>query len=164
MLRRTAPAIRAALIGAVAAFAPLASVAAQADDTSRVRAGGGDSSNVDSLVARAVVANPAIGAAAARLAAARARVAPAGLLPDPMLMVGVQNLPLGRMQSAAAGHGEAAGSGPDPMTTKMVGVGQTVPYPGKLAARKRVAERGVEAAEAALAATTRQVIQDVRRA
>jgi cobalt-zinc-cadmium efflux system outer membrane protein len=165
MLQSTAPAIRAALIGVVAVFAPLANVAAQADDTSRVRRGGvGRTSSLDSLVARAVVANPAIHAAAARVAAARARVAPSGLLPDPMLMVGIQNLPLGKMQSTAAADGQPAGSGPDPMTMKMVGLGQTVPYPGKLAARKRVAEREVEAAEAALAAATRQVIQDVRRA
>ncbi|MFN2565145.1 MAG: TolC family protein, partial [Gemmatimonadaceae bacterium] len=140
MLRRTFPAVRAALFGCAASLGPTVGASAQA---------------VDSLVARAVAVNPAIHAAAARAEAARRRVQPAGLLPDPMLMLGIQNLPLG---------GEPGMSGPDPMTMRMVGVGQTLPYPGKLAARKRVAARELEAAEAAVAVATQQVVQDVRSA
>src|SRR5439155_20653345 len=60
--------------------------------------------------------------------------------------------------------GTAPSSGPDPMTMRMVGVGQTIPYPGKLSLRRRAAEREVEAAEAALDAARRQVTRDVKDA
>lgn len=119
-----------------------------------------DTTSVAALVARAQQASPAITAARARVSAARARISPAGLLPDPMLMLGIQNLPLGAMRSAsdpAMGNG-----GPDPMTMKMIGVEQRIPYPGKLALSRRAAERGVEAAEASLLAAEWQVASDVR--
>ena len=124
-----------------------------------------DSADVNALVETALATNPMIRAARQRVAAAHARVTPAGLFPDPMLMLGIQNLPLGSMESAPAGHGATPStSGPDPMTMKMVGVGQTVPYPGKLSLRRQVAAREVEAAEAALVAAAWQVEQEVRSA
>lgn len=110
-------------------------------------------SDIDSLVAHAVAVNPELRAARSRVDAARARVAPAGLRSDPMLMAGVQNFPVSE-----------PGFGNDEMTMKMVGVGQTIPYPGKLGLRRRVAGREVEAAGAALVARTRQVARDVRDA
>src|SRR5438132_10241694 len=54
---------------------------------------------LERLLQFAVSANPAVQAAERRVDAARARVIPAGLPPDPMLMLGIQNLPLGKMQS-----------------------------------------------------------------
>ena len=95
-----------------------------------------DVSTLDSLIARALVTSPSIRAAAARLDAARARVAPAGLRADPMLMVGVQNLPV-----TDPGFR-------DEMTMKMVGISQSVPYPGKLRLQRRAAEQEVTAAQA----------------
>jgi outer membrane protein, heavy metal efflux system len=47
---------------------------------------------------------------------------------------------------------------------KMIGIGQSLPYPGKLALRRRAAAHEVEAAEAALAAATLRVKQEVRNA
>lgn len=124
-----------------------------------------DSNDVAALVEIALEINPAIRAARQRVIGARARVTPAGLLPDPMVMAGIQNLPLGRESPAPEGHGATPpSSGPDPMTMKMIGIGQSLPYPGKLALRRRVAARGVEAAEAALAAATFRVKQEVRSA
>ena len=114
---------------------------------------GGDA--IDALVGMAMAVNPALRAAQERVGAARARVTPAGLFPDPMLMVGIQNVPLGR---------DAGMRGPDEMTMRMIGIGQTLPYPGKLSLARRVAVREVEAAEAAFAATTQQVMQEVRAA
>ena len=54
----------------------------------------GDAHPLDSLIALARATNPSIRSAAARREAALARVFPAGLRPDPMLMVGVQNMPV----------------------------------------------------------------------
>lgn len=129
------------------------SVAERAADG--VRSPRANDAELDSLVRRAMAVNPAIQSAQRRVEVARARVLPAGLPLDPTLMVGIQNLPLGR---------EAGMSGPDPMTMRMVGVGQTIPYPGKLALRRVAAQREVEASRASLELATRQVVRDVKDA
>lgn len=111
-----------------------------------------DSSGVDALIAVAMAANPALRAARSRADATRARVGPAGLRPDPMLMVGLRDFPL---------------SNPgfyDNFTMKMVGIRQTIPYPGKLGVDRRIASREVEASEAAARGVTLDVVRDVRRA
>ena len=108
--------------------------------------------SLEALLARAQSANPSLRAARARVDAARARVTPAGLRADPMLMAGVQNFPVSEPGFQ------------DFMTMKMVGVGQTVPYPGKLALRRQAARRDAEATDASLAAVTREVEREVRGA
>lgn len=110
------------------------------------------SSGIDSLIARAFAHNPTIRAARARLAAAQSRVVPASLRPDPMLTLGILNFPVTEPGFT------------DDMTMKMIGVGQTLPYPGKLSLNRRIAEHGVEAAEADLAGATNAVVRDVRSA
>jgi cobalt-zinc-cadmium efflux system outer membrane protein len=112
------------------------------------------SSSIDSLVARAIVASPVLHIAAARVDASRARVGPAGSLPDPMLMLGIINQPLGRSAMPA--------DGPEPMTMRMVGVSQSLPYPGKRALLQRSAAYDVESAEASLDADRRQVVRDTK--
>lgn len=115
-------------------------------------------SQLDALLARSDSANPSIQAARARLAAATARVGPAGAWADPMLMAGIQNLPLGK------GSSPMSGGGPDPMTMRMIGLSQVIPYPGKLSLRRQAAEREVQAAVASLDAATRKVARDVKAA
>ena len=119
--------------------------------------------NLDSLVARALSANPSLRAASSRVDAARARVRPSSSLPDPMLMLGIINQPLAATTTASSAHGAVVG-GPDPMTMRMIGVEQTLPYPGKLALRARAAEREVDATQASLDGARRQVIRDVKSA
>lgn len=122
-----------------------------------------DSSDVDSLVARALAANPALIAARHRVDAARARIGPAGARPDPMLMAGIQNQPLGREASATLTHGIPS-SGSDPMTMHMIGVSQTIPFPEKLGLRTAAAERDADAAIAALDDARLGVSRDVQSA
>ena len=120
-------------------------------------------SALEALVRQSLTVNPAVLAAQRRVDAARARVLPAGLPQDPMLMAGIQNLPLGRMPSTPSMPGMTTSSnGPDPMTMRMIGISQTIPYPGKLSLRRQEAEREVDAASASLEATTRQVVRDVK--
>lgn len=114
---------------------------------------------LDALVAQALETNPAIRAAADRVEAARARVSSAAALPDPWIGAGIQNLPLGSENTGGHGLG-----GPDPMTMKMVGVGQTIPFPGKLGLQRRAAEHELASAEAMLAATRLQVEREVKEA
>jgi outer membrane protein, heavy metal efflux system len=109
-------------------------------------------SDLDSLVARALASSPALRAAQARLDAARMRVGPAGARPDPMLMAGVQNFPVSDPGFA------------DFMTMKMIGVGQTIPYPGKLSLRTRAAEYEVAATAARLEEARLTVTREVRSA
>lgn len=121
-----------------------------------------DGSQLDSLVASAQSASPAVRAAASRVDAARTRVGPAAAWSDPMLMAGIQNLPLGKEAPSSPMGGMSGGVGPDPMTMRMVGVSQTIPYPGKLSLRRRAAEREVEAAQSGLDAVRWQVTRDVK--
>ena len=108
--------------------------------------------DLDSLIARALVANPEIRAARERIEAARARIRTAGALPDPLLGVGIMNLPV-----SEPGFG-------DFMTMKTVAVGQSLPFPGKLPLAQRAAERELTAAEARLRAVELDAIRDVRQA
>ena len=107
---------------------------------------------LDSLIRLVAETSPAVRAAVARAEAARARVGPAGARPDPMLMAGIQNLPF-----AEPGFG-------DFMTMKMVGLGQTFPYPGKLSLRTRAAEHELLSAQALLHGVRLQVEEAVERA
>ena len=77
-----------------------------------------------------------------------------------MLMAGIENLPLGSMNEPTTGT--ASPVSVEPMTMKVVGVSQTVPYPGKLGLRRRAAEREVDAARAAADAARLAVARDVR--
>lgn len=113
-------------------------------DTVRAR------SALDSLVLAARASSPTVRAAAARVDAARARVGPAGARPDPMLMAGVQNVPV-----TAPGFA-------DEMSMKMVGVQQTIPYPGKLRLRTLAAGAELAAARAELDASRSAVTRSVR--
>ncbi|GAC1697300.1 MAG: hypothetical protein NVS9B3_15060 [Gemmatimonadaceae bacterium] len=144
-------ALRARVASVTTVVMLLAVGAAGAQGAHRDQAG----DTLDALVRHALTVNPALHAAQRRVDAARARVPPAGLPPDPSLMAGFQNVPLGR---------EAGMNGPDPMTMRVVGIGQTIPYPGKLAVRREAAEREVEASRASLDVAMRQVVRDVKDA
>jgi outer membrane protein, heavy metal efflux system len=118
------------------------------------------------LVARADSANPTVQAARDRVTASVARVRPAGVWADPMLMAGILNLPLASETAASAGgHGSTGPTVPgDPMTMKMIGVSQTIPYPGKVSLRRQAAEREVDAATANLDASRLAIDREVRTA
>lgn len=84
---------------------------------------------------------PSLTAQTAQVEAARSSAIPAGELPDPKLLLGLQNVPIegdnrGRFDS-------------EPMTMQMVGVMQEVPNRDKRRARVEVAQAGVERATAA---------------
>ncbi|MDP9280374.1 MAG: TolC family protein, partial [Gemmatimonadota bacterium] len=119
-----------------------------------------ESGELGDLLRLANSVSPAILAARARVGAARARVGPAAAWPDPMLMAGIQNLPLGKMNSPGMTISLLPG---DDMTMKMIGVSQTVPYPGKSGIRRQIAERELEAATMAVRASSLEVARDVKK-
>jgi cobalt-zinc-cadmium efflux system outer membrane protein len=107
---------------------------------------------VQALVTEALASSPTIRAARARLEAAQAAVGPAGALPDPMLMAGIMNQPIGGSE------------GEDMMAMRTIGVGQTLPYPGKLALQRQVAEAELAAANAQVEAARWAVTEEVKDA
>lgn len=115
---------------------------------------------LDSLVHRAIAVNSTVRAAEAAVSAASARIGPAGAWTDPMLMLGVLNVMVGGRGEAA--HG--AEIAPDQMRMNMVGIGQTVPFPGKLSLARRAAEARLGEAEAELARVRLDVAAAVRQA
>lgn len=104
--------------------------------------------------------NPAIIAARNRVAAARARIGPASAWPDPVLMAGIQNLPLGKMSTPEVAVSTLPG---EDMTMKMIGVSQTIPYPRKSGLRRRIAELEVNAAVAAVQVSSLDAERDVKK-
>ncbi|HUG39934.1 MAG TPA: TolC family protein [Longimicrobiales bacterium] len=112
----------------------------------------GQTTAIDTLAALAMDASPLIRAAERRVDAARARVAPAGARPDPVLSAGIMNLPV---------------SDPgfdDFMTMNTVGLGQRLPYPGKLGLARRAAEHELRAAEARVELARCEIEAGVRKA
>lgn len=87
------------------------------------------------LLADADTANPRIVAAQRLAEVAAARVPQAGALPDPMVGLGVMNVPVAR-----------PGLGNDMMTMLQLRVGAQLPWPGKLGLSEDVARLRAEAA------------------
>ena len=105
---------------------------------------------LDEAVRIALAQAPALDARRAQVAAAREDHARAGALPDPMLMVGIDNLPV----TGAEAFDLAA----EPMTMKRIGVSQEVPARAERRARQALASRAVDEARAA-ATAERLVVQ-----
>jgi outer membrane protein TolC len=103
------------------------------------------------LLAEAAERNPDVQSARREITAARSRIAPAGALDDPMLEVGLLNVPA-----------ESLSLRREDMTMKMIGYSQRLPYPGKRALRRELAEREAEAAEINLQELVNRVRRDVK--
>ena len=103
------------------------------------------------LIAEAVRNNPDLQAARSEFEAARSRVSPAGALDDPMLELGVLNVPV---QSLSLRR--------EDMTMKMIGLTQRLPYPGKRALRRELAEKEADASDSNLREATNRVMRDVK--
>ncbi|OGA72192.1 MAG: transporter [Betaproteobacteria bacterium RIFCSPLOWO2_12_FULL_65_14] len=106
-----------------------------------------------SLAAEAADNNADIQAARREVDAARNRVSPAAALDDPMLELGLLNVPA-----------ESLSLRKEEMTMKMVGLAQRLPYPGKRALRREVAEKELEAAENNLREAVNKVQREVKMA
>jgi len=108
---------------------------------------------LQSLAAEAAENNADIQAARREVDAARNRVSPAAALDDPMLELGVLNVPV-----------ESLSLRREDMTMKMIGLAQRLPYPGKRALRRDVAEKELEASENNLREAVNRVQREVKMA
>nr|MDP9361739.1 TolC family protein [Acidobacteriota bacterium] len=109
-----------------------------------------DWNNPDSVVQTAVEVNPSLAALSAQIRAAQERVVPAGSLPNPMLMGGVQNRTVNLSY--------------DFMTMYTVGASQTLVRKSRRDALRRSAELDVERLRGEYDARKAEVERDVRMA
>ena len=105
------------------------------------------------LVAEALANNPEIQAASRDRDAAQQRIGPAGALDDPMLELGVLNLPTSSLRFDR-----------EDMTMKMIGLSQRLPYPGKRGLREDVATKDAETVGYGFQETVNRVVRDVKTA
>ncbi len=111
---------------------------------------------LDDATSLAVERAPMLDARNAGVSAAQEEAARAGALPDPMLMLGIDNLPVtGR---------DAFEFGPDDMTMKRVGLRQEIPARAKREARRTFAARKVDEAQALSAAARLDVVRATAQA
>ncbi|MGY6274240.1 TolC family protein [Methylomonas sp. MgM2] len=99
---------------------------------------------------------PILNANAARLDAAREAAIPAGALPDPQLILGMENIP--------TQGGDAFSLSDDFMTMERIGVKQAFPNPAKLGAREAIASGRIGLAETAIRLARLQVLRDTAMA
>ncbi len=98
--------------------------------------GGGDTLRIDDVIRNVVQHNDQAAAARYMEQSAFDKIGPAGAWDDPMLMVGVTGLP-------------TSGSfNQEPMTMKMIGLSQNIPYAGQKGLAKKAARSQAEAATA----------------
>lgn len=105
------------------------------------------------LVAEALKNNPEIKAASSEMEAARQRIEPASALEDPMLEAGFLNVPSTSWRLNR-----------EDMTMKMLGLSQKLPFPGKLALRREVAEKDAAAVQQGYGETVNRVVREVKLA
>jgi outer membrane protein TolC len=109
-----------------------------------------DWNNPDAVVQAAIDINPSLASLSAQIRAAKERVAPAGSLPNPMLMGGVQNEPVNLSY--------------DFMTMYTVGASQTLVLKSRRDALRRSAELDVERLQREYESRRAEVERDVRSA
>ena len=145
-LRRLPRAVLFAAIAIALAAAPPAWAQNQPADAGATHA-------LSSLIAEALQNNPELRAAAKETEAANQRVRPAGALEDPMLEVGLLNVPIQSLRLNS-----------EDMTMKMLGLSQKLPYPGKRALREQVAAKDAETLAYGLRETRNRIVRDVKLA
>jgi outer membrane protein TolC len=108
--------------------------------------------DLDQLTQEAVRNNPEIQAARNKWEAMREKPAQAGALDDPMLSLGIVNLPTSLNVRS------------EDMTMKEIGISQKLPFPGKRALMTEMATKEAQAAHEGVAEKTLRVVRDVKGA
>ena len=105
---------------------------------------------LDSLVNRALRVSPKIKMLKAKLSAAENMVPQVSNLPDPMLSLGLMNLPTNSFSFSQ-----------EPMTGKIVGLSQMIPFPGKLSTMGKAAEKNTEIVNEELKDAENEIVKNV---
>ncbi|MBI4800860.1 MAG: TolC family protein [Desulfarculus sp.] len=108
--------------------------------------------DLEALVKEATSQNPEIQAASKKWEALNEKPAQAGALDDPMLSLGIVNVPSSLNLRA------------EDMTMKEVGISQKLPFPGKRALMSEMALKEAQAAHEGIAEKTQRVAREVKGA
>ncbi len=108
--------------------------------------------NVDQLIDEALQSNPEILAAKKKWEVFKEKAPQASALPDPMLGLGITNLPTNFSFRE------------EDMTMKEISISQMVPFPGKRPLMREMAEKEAEAVFNEIQGKVNQVIKDVKTA
>ncbi len=92
---------------------------------------------LDSLISKALSVSPKLKMTDAKIRAAESRLPQVSNLPDPTLTLGLANMPTNSFSFTQ-----------EPMTGKIVGLSQAVPFPGRLSAAENVYAKDVDIAKA----------------
>lgn len=139
-------ALRTVCLLIVVAAAPFRALSAEAPVSTADRV-----MTLASLLREVRARNPEIAAARQELEAAQQRIAPARAFEDPMLEVGVTNLPI-----------ESLSFRREDMTMKMLGLAQRLPFPGKRELRAAIASTEAESMAFGYEETINRVLRDAR--
>ncbi|NMC44595.1 MAG: TolC family protein [candidate division Zixibacteria bacterium] len=112
----------------------------------------GDSLRIETVVSQVLKTNDQAAAARYMEQSAAAKIAPAGAWDDPMLMLGVVNLPTDFKFNE------------DMMTMKMVGLSQKIPYAGQNGLEKKAARAEADASSANREETERELVLSAKLA
>ncbi len=112
----------------------------------------GQQQQLQNLVERALENNPALKARGHRVQAAKELIDPAGALPDPMISLGLMNVP---SNSFAFDQ--------EPMTGKQLAFTQAIPFPGKLSLKKKLAKIEAQKATDVRGELELQIIRNVKQ-
>ena len=118
-----------------------------------LRAAAQDDPELAMLLKEAAERNPEVAAARKEAEAAASRIEPAASLDDPMLEVGLLNVPA---QSLSLQQ--------EDMTMKMIGISQRLPYPGKRGLRREAALKDADASASGAREVVNRVQRDVKAA
>ena len=107
-------------------------------------------STLDSLISTAVKVSPKIKMLKAKLSAAEDRVPQVSNLPDPMLTLGMMNLPTNSFSFTQ-----------EAMTGKVVGLSQKIPFPGKLDTKGKISQKNAEIVKQEIEDAKNEIIKNV---
>ena len=107
-------------------------------------------SQLDSLINQAIKLSPKLKMLKAKQSAAISKVNENSNLPDPMLTLGLANLPTNSFSFTQ-----------EPMTGKIIGLSQAVPFPGKLGAAAVAAEKDADIVSEEFQDAENEIIKDI---
>ncbi len=108
---------------------------------------------LDSLVNKVIRVSPKLKMLNAKAAVSESKIVQNSNLPDPMLTLGLMNLPTNSFSFTQ-----------EPMTGKIVGLSQAFPFPGKLSAAEKVQSKDVDINQQEIDDAKNEIANDVRKA
>ncbi len=105
---------------------------------------------LDSLINQALNVSPKLKMLQSKYSAAESQINVNSNLPDPMLTLGLMNLPTNSFSFTQ-----------EPMTGKIIGLSQAIPFPGKLGSMADVSEKGAEIIKQEINDARNEIVKNV---